>query len=154
FTETSPTIPCAPACARATCATRSGVRATNATRAPRPSSSRTRASPSPEVPPVTATRRPVKRSGESEGGKCPMEGLRVERPAPAVVFPHGGLLRDRPASIISQEHTLIIGRSRNMSSDNLENKIRPAADRFLVLLKTRGPQTAAELGKAAGVTAE
>src|SRR5262249_8146795 len=30
----------------------------------------------------------------------------------------------------------------------------PAADRFLVLLKTRGPQTAADLGKAAGVTAE
>jgi predicted ArsR family transcriptional regulator len=41
-----------------------------------------------------------------------------------------------------------------MSSDHLENKVRPAADRFLVLLKTRGPQTAADLGKAAGVTAE
>jgi predicted ArsR family transcriptional regulator len=41
-----------------------------------------------------------------------------------------------------------------MSSDHLENKIRPAADRFLILLKTRGPQTAAELGKATGVTAE
>lgn len=41
-----------------------------------------------------------------------------------------------------------------MSSDHLENNIRPAADRFLVLLKTRGPQTAADLGKAAGVTAE
>jgi predicted ArsR family transcriptional regulator len=36
----------------------------------------------------------------------------------------------------------------------LENSVRPAADRFLVLLKTRGPQTAAELGKAAGVTGE
>ena len=41
-----------------------------------------------------------------------------------------------------------------MSSDHLENPVRPAADRFLVLLKTRGPQTAAELGKATGVTGE
>ena len=41
-----------------------------------------------------------------------------------------------------------------MSSDHLENKLRPAADRFLVLLKTRGPQTAADLAKAAGVTGE
>jgi predicted ArsR family transcriptional regulator len=41
-----------------------------------------------------------------------------------------------------------------MSSDYLENSVRPAADRLLVLLKTRGPQTAADLGKAAGVTAE
>src|SRR5262245_32550229 len=41
-----------------------------------------------------------------------------------------------------------------MSSDHLENSRRPAADRFLVLLKTRGPQTAAELGKALGVTGE
>ena len=41
-----------------------------------------------------------------------------------------------------------------MSSSHLENSVRPAADRFLVLLKTRGPQTAAELGKAAGVTGE
>jgi predicted ArsR family transcriptional regulator len=41
-----------------------------------------------------------------------------------------------------------------MSSSYLENSVRPAADRFLVLLKTRGPQTAAELGKAAGVTGE
>jgi predicted ArsR family transcriptional regulator len=41
-----------------------------------------------------------------------------------------------------------------MSSDHLENFVRPAADRFLVLLKTRGPQTAADLGKATGVTAE
>src|SRR5262245_41699846 len=41
-----------------------------------------------------------------------------------------------------------------MSSDYLENTLRPAADRFLVLLKTRGPQTAADLGKAAGVTGE
>ena len=42
----------------------------------------------------------------------------------------------------------------NKSSDYLENSVRPAADRFLVLLKTRGPQTAAELGKATGVTGE
>src|SRR5436190_22368464 len=41
-----------------------------------------------------------------------------------------------------------------MSSDSLENQVRPAADRFLLLLKTRGPQTAAELGKATGVTGE
>jgi predicted ArsR family transcriptional regulator len=41
-----------------------------------------------------------------------------------------------------------------MSSGHLENPVRPAADRFLVLLKTRGPQTAADLGKATGVTAE
>lgn len=41
-----------------------------------------------------------------------------------------------------------------MSSDSLENPSRPAADRLLVLLRTRGPQTTAELGKAAGVTGE
>jgi predicted ArsR family transcriptional regulator len=41
-----------------------------------------------------------------------------------------------------------------MSSDYLENTVRPAADRFLVLLKTRGPQTAAELGRVTGVTGE
>jgi predicted ArsR family transcriptional regulator len=41
-----------------------------------------------------------------------------------------------------------------MSSDHLENTVRPAANRFLVLLKTRGPQTAADLGKATHVTAE
>jgi predicted ArsR family transcriptional regulator len=41
-----------------------------------------------------------------------------------------------------------------MSSNSLENIPRPAADRFLVLLKTRGPQTAADLGKATGVTGE
>src|SRR5262249_1404247 len=68
--------------------------------------------------------------------------------------PRGGLHRDRLAPIIFQEHTLIIGGLLNMSSDYLENPVRPAADRFLVLLKTRGPQTAANLGKATGVTAE
>jgi predicted ArsR family transcriptional regulator len=41
-----------------------------------------------------------------------------------------------------------------MSSNRLENTHRPAADRFLVLLKTRGPQTAADLGRATGVTGE
>jgi predicted ArsR family transcriptional regulator len=41
-----------------------------------------------------------------------------------------------------------------MSSDHLENTPRPAADRFLVLLKTRGPQKASDLGKALGVTGE
>src|SRR5262245_48303344 len=42
----------------------------------------------------------------------------------------------------------------NKSSDSLENTVRPAADRLLVLLKTRGPQTASDLGKATGVTGE
>jgi predicted ArsR family transcriptional regulator len=44
-----------------------------------------------------------------------------------------------------------------MSSDHLEKKLlaaRPAADRLLVQLKTRGPQSAAELGAALGVTGE
>jgi predicted ArsR family transcriptional regulator len=41
-----------------------------------------------------------------------------------------------------------------MSSNRLENIHRPAADRFLILLKTRGPQTAADLGRATGVTGE
>lgn len=41
-----------------------------------------------------------------------------------------------------------------MSRDRFENTARPAADRFLVLLKTRGPQTVADLGSAAGVTGE
>jgi predicted ArsR family transcriptional regulator len=41
-----------------------------------------------------------------------------------------------------------------MSSNHLENSVRPAADRLLVLLKTRGPQTAAALGRATGLTAE
>jgi predicted ArsR family transcriptional regulator len=41
-----------------------------------------------------------------------------------------------------------------MSSNRLENIHRPAADRFLILLKTRGPQTAADLGRAMGVTGE
>ena len=41
-----------------------------------------------------------------------------------------------------------------MSSVRLENTGRPTAVRFLVLLKTRGPQTTADLGEAAGVTAE
>lgn len=41
-----------------------------------------------------------------------------------------------------------------MSSNNLENPVRPAADRFLLQLKTRGPQTAADLATAAGVTGE
>jgi predicted ArsR family transcriptional regulator len=41
-----------------------------------------------------------------------------------------------------------------MSSVRLENTGRPAGDRFLVLLKTRGPQATADLAKAARVTAE
>src|SRR5215475_11006301 len=76
-----------------------------------------------------------------------MRWLRVEMSV-------GQLLQGRPAAIIFQEPTLIIGRHLDMSSDHLENLVRPAADRFLVLLKTRGPQTAADLGKAASVTGE
>src|SRR6516164_4014839 len=83
-----------------------------------------------------------------------MEWLHVEKPVPATIDLDGGLQRDRPVPIIFQEHTLIISRLLNMSSDHLENFVRPAADRLLVLLKTRGPQTAADLGKATGVTAE
>ena len=41
-----------------------------------------------------------------------------------------------------------------MSSKSLENTVRPAADRFLILLKTGGPQTAADLGKATGADRE
>ncbi|WP_244483568.1 metalloregulator ArsR/SmtB family transcription factor [Mesorhizobium sp. 1M-11] len=44
-----------------------------------------------------------------------------------------------------------------MSSNDLEKRNqlpRPAADRLLTLLKTRGPQTAADLGKALGTTGE
>ena len=41
-----------------------------------------------------------------------------------------------------------------MSSQTLENSPRPAADRFLMALKMRGPQTAAELGCATGVCGE
>src|SRR5262249_60204252 len=55
---------------------------------------------------------------------------------------------------IYQDSTLIIRRDLNMASDHLDNSVGPAADRFLVLLKTRGPQTAADLGKAAGVPGE
>src|SRR5262249_35226661 len=49
------------------------------------------------------------------------------------------------------DNTLV---DRNMSRSYLENYPRPTADRLLVLLKTRGPQTAADLGSAVGVTAE
>lgn len=42
-----------------------------------------------------------------------------------------------------------------MSRDDLKNTpSRPAADRILLLLKTRGPQTAADLGAALGTTGE
>ena len=41
-----------------------------------------------------------------------------------------------------------------MSRENLEITLRLAADRFLVLLKTRGPQRAVDLGRATGVTRE
>lgn len=41
-----------------------------------------------------------------------------------------------------------------MSSEHPESPKRPAADRLLLLLKTRGPQTAADLGAIVGVTGE
>jgi predicted ArsR family transcriptional regulator len=41
-----------------------------------------------------------------------------------------------------------------MSSRDLENLVRPSADRFLIALKMRGPQTAAELGCATGICGE
>lgn len=41
-----------------------------------------------------------------------------------------------------------------MSSCTLENPPRPSGDRILALLKTRGPQTAGDLGAAAGVSHE
>src|SRR5215471_3585246 len=44
-----------------------------------------------------------------------------------------------------------------MSSEYLENSAptaRPAADRLLMALKTRGPQTTADLGAALGITGE
>src|SRR4051794_34282736 len=41
-----------------------------------------------------------------------------------------------------------------MSSEYLENTARPTADRFLLLLKKRGPQTTADLAQAEGVTGE
>src|SRR5262245_63569957 len=43
---------------------------------------------------------------------------------------------------------------QNMSRPDLENSERPTSDRLLVLLKTRGPQTVADLGAALDVTAE
>src|SRR5436190_1861806 len=55
-------MPCEPWCARVTLATRPASRATNATRAPRPSHSPSRANPRPDVPPVIATRSPSNRS--------------------------------------------------------------------------------------------
>jgi len=41
-----------------------------------------------------------------------------------------------------------------MSSDSPENAVRPAAERLLLLLKTRGPQSARELAKHLGVSGE
>jgi predicted ArsR family transcriptional regulator len=43
---------------------------------------------------------------------------------------------------------------RRRPSDNLSPAPRPAAERLLVLLKTRGPQTAADLGTVLGITGE
>jgi len=41
-----------------------------------------------------------------------------------------------------------------MSNEGLENPVRPAADRLLMALKMRGPQTVADLGCATGVCGE
>jgi hypothetical protein len=59
FFDTSPTMPCASGNSRNTRSTPSRPRATKATRARRFDSSWTSARPSPEVPPVIATRRPA-----------------------------------------------------------------------------------------------
>ena len=66
FKETSPTIPWTPANSFATCSTRVRVRATNATRAHARTIRARRASPSPDVPPEIATRKPLNRLLESE----------------------------------------------------------------------------------------
>lgn len=42
----------------------------------------------------------------------------------------------------------------NMSNEGLENPVRPAADRLLMALKMRGPQSVADLGCATGVCGE
>jgi predicted ArsR family transcriptional regulator len=65
-----------------------------------------------------------------------------------------GYCRKLQQCIIFKDSALIIGEALNMSSESLENKPRPAADRVLVFLKMHGPQTVADLGKAAGVTGE
>src|SRR5262245_59731418 len=59
LTPTSPTIPAAPV-SRATRSTASAVRATKATCAARAANARTSARPNPDVPPVTATRSPLR----------------------------------------------------------------------------------------------
>lgn len=60
-------------------------------------------------------------------------------------------------TIFKEKTWVNIERAENMSSDDLEkwsHSPRPVADRLLTLLKTRGPQTTADLGKALGTTGE
>ncbi len=67
----------------------------------------------------------------------------MRQPSPLIIF--------KEKTWLNIEHLL------NMSSDDLEkwrNLPRPVADRLLTLLKTRGPQTAADLGRALGTTGE
>ncbi len=56
-----------------------------------------------------------------------------------------------------QSYYLGYRRPYNMSSRDLENlslSVRPAPERLLMLLKTRGPQTAADLGAKLTITGE
>ena len=66
FRDTSPVMPWVPGCCCPTSCTRSPLRATNATAAPRSRSAPTSAKPSPDVPPVMATRRPFNVDEEVE----------------------------------------------------------------------------------------
>src|SRR5882724_2797012 len=68
-------MPYARGCSRATRSTSSPLRATKATAAPRPSTSRTSASPRPVVPPVMATRRPWRSCVDSASSRGSMCGL-------------------------------------------------------------------------------
>jgi predicted ArsR family transcriptional regulator len=59
--------------------------------------------------------------------------------------------------MIFSKYFLVLFAVHNMSTHDLEKSgwaPRPVADRLLVLLKTRGPQTAADIGQALGTTGE
>ncbi len=61
------------------------------------------------------------------------------------------------AAMYFQSYYLGYRRPYNMSSRDLENlslSVRPAPERLLMLLKTRGPQTAADLGAKLAITGE
>lgn len=67
------------------------------------------------------------------------------------------LRRSSTLTIFKEKPWFNIEPASNMSSNDLEKRNpspRPVADRLLTLLKTRGPQTAADLGKTLGTTGE